>query len=383
MSSDSISLFKRIDWVNTAFLVGTPILTLVLVPIDLMRNGISIPILVFSAIYLVMTSISITGGYHRLFSHRSYEANPWLRLFYLVFGAAAVQNSALKWCKDHRLHHRYVDQKDDPYNINEGFFYAHMGWVCLKESPTKKKLPAMDLEKDPLVAWQYRNYLALAIGFGFVVPTLVGWYFGNPLGGFVWGGLVRVVFSQHCTFLINSACHYFGSQPYNDKNSARDSAVLAIFSYGEGYHNFHHQFEYDYRNGYKWYQWDPTKWMITTFSWFGVTKNLRKVTSRQVLSSRMKMSETRLRNDGICTEKLEQLKEKVDQAQIRLKKLMEDYQRIKKEKHILAREKFQEQLRILKSEIREARQSFKAYYTQWNSCFRALKDSSEPLGTLG
>jgi stearoyl-CoA desaturase (delta-9 desaturase) len=277
---------RGIDWVNTTFLAGTLLIALIGVPIHLATTGFSWPILGLFAFYMAATGLSITGGYHRLFSHQSFQTTAPVRAFLLIFGAAACQNSALKWASDHRLHHLYVDKDRDPYNINEGFFYAHVGWVCLKARPSDFS-NVQDLQKDPLVRWQHRYYLPLAIGVGGVVPWLFGVLTGDWWGGLLLVGVARTAIVHHSTFLINSLCHYLGAQPYSLEDSSRDSGLVALLTYGEGYHNFHHQFQYDYRNGIRWYHWDPTKWMIKILSVAGWATRLRTAQDAHIFKARL------------------------------------------------------------------------------------------------
>ncbi|MEE9144753.1 MAG: acyl-CoA desaturase, partial [Candidatus Binatia bacterium] len=139
--------------------------------------------------YLAATGFSVTAGYHRLFAHRSYDTNRFIKLFYLIFGAAACENSALKWAADHRYHHSFVDQEADPYNIRRGFFYAHIGWVFLKRPENACFDSASDLFQDPLVCWQRRFYLPLAILVGGALPLLIGYFLGDALGCFLLAGV--------------------------------------------------------------------------------------------------------------------------------------------------------------------------------------------------
>ena len=127
--------------------------------------------------------------------------------------------------------------------------------------------------------WQHRHIHLLAVMVSFGLPTLLGFLWDGwigALGGFLIGGVAKVVVIQHGTFLINSACHTFGRQPYSTRCSARDSFFMALFTFGEGYHNYHHEFQHDYRNGVKPWQWDPTKWLIWSFSKIGLTSGLRR-----------------------------------------------------------------------------------------------------------
>ena len=134
---------------------------------------------------------------------------------------------------------------------------------------------------------QHRFYLPLSIFVAFLLPTLLGMAVGRPLAGFFWGGLFRVNFLQHATFLINSACHKFGSRPYSMKVTARDCWWLAIFTNGEGYHNFHHAFGNDYRNGVRWYHWDPSKWFIGLLASCGLARNLKRTPDAVILKAKL------------------------------------------------------------------------------------------------
>lgn len=278
----------KLDWVNTPFLIITFLTAIIGVPIHLATTGFSWPIVALCAFYLAATGLSITAGYHRLFSHQAFQTNAFVRAFFLIFGAAACQNSALKWTSDHRYHHLYVDGDRDPYNIKKGFFYAHIGWVMLKH-PERNFSNVQDLMKDPLMRWQNRFYLPLAIGVGGVVPLLFGWAVGDWWGGFLLAGVARTVVVHHSTFLINSLCHFMGAQPYSLKDSARDSGLVALLTYGEGYHNFHHQFQYDYRNGIRWYHWDPTKWLIRVLATFGWATKLRTAQDGHIFNARIEV----------------------------------------------------------------------------------------------
>ncbi len=279
---------KQIDWVNTIFLTTTPVVAIVLGAIYFVQNGLQWSQIALAVIFYFATGLSITGGYHRLFSHRAYKANNLVKFLYLIFGAATFQNSALKWSADHRIHHTHVDDEKDPYNINKGFWWAHIGWIFFQEKEVEPKYPK-DLLNDKLVMWQHRNYLWLCVVMGFILPTVIGYFLGSALGGFALAGVGRVVFVHHCTFFINSLCHIVGTRPYTDTNTARDSAIMAVFSYGEGYHNYHHYFPVDYRNGIKWYHFDPTKWMIKSLSLIGWTNDLKKVPEKLISQAKVEM----------------------------------------------------------------------------------------------
>ena len=279
----------RINWTTSSFLIGTFVLTLTAVPLYLWYFGIDWFQLALFALLLVATAFSITLGYHRLFSHATFRATLPVRLFTLIFGAAAFENSVLLWASDHRQHHKHVDHQEDPYDITKGFFHAHIGWLLFKLRPQPPFDNVTDLRKDSLVMWQHRHIHFLAVLVSFVLPTLIGAVWDGwvgALGGFLIAGVAKVVVLQHGTFLINSACHTVGRQPYSTRCSARDSFLMALFTVGEGYHNYHHEFQNDYRNGAQPWQWDPTKWLIWSLSKLGLTSDLRRV-PKETVRSRM------------------------------------------------------------------------------------------------
>ncbi len=281
--------FHRINWTTSSFLIGTLFLTLTAVPLYLWYFGFDWFYFAVGAVLLAASGFSITLGYHRLFSHMTFRAKAPLRIFVLIFGAAAFENSVLMWASEHRRHHKHVDHEEDPYDISKGFFHAHIGWLMFKLWPQPPFDNVADLKRDPMVLWQHRYVHVLAVLVSFVLPTLIGaWWDGwaGALGGFLIAGVARIVVLQHCTFFINSACHTIGRQPYSTRCSARDSTMLALFTFGEGYHNYHHEFQHDYRNGVQPWQWDPTKWLIWGLSKLGLTSDLRRV-PKETIRSRM------------------------------------------------------------------------------------------------
>jgi stearoyl-CoA desaturase (delta-9 desaturase) len=274
-------------WSNTAFLLITPLLALILTPWYLYNHGFSWWDFAIFFVLMKASGLSITAGYHRLFSHQTYEASPVAKFLLLVFGAGAFQNSALKWSSDHRYHHRFVDKEGDPYAITKGFFHAHMGWIFYGDPEHRSYGNAKDLSDDPLVKWQDKYYLPLSVLTGFLLPIGLGALVGRPFAGFIWGGLIRVLWVHHGTFLINSLAHTTGARPYSTKNSARDNWWLAFFTNGEGYHNFHHAFANDYRNGLRWYQWDDTKWTILLMQSLGHAFDLKRTPEAQILKAKL------------------------------------------------------------------------------------------------
>lgn len=226
-------------------------------------------------VYYFLVAFSVTAGYHRYFSHRSFKAPKLLEGAYLLFGSAAFMNSALKWAVDHRLHHLHTDQVDtDPYSIKNGFFHAHIGWAFKSDEVDPQVTSSKDLKQNKLLNYQHRYIIILSILTGIVFPVLIGLAIENILFGFFGLFVLRVFIFHHSVFLINSFCHSFGSRP-NANISATNSVFVALLTLGDGYHNNHHAYPSDFRAGRKWYDWDPNKWILIALCFCGVISNLR------------------------------------------------------------------------------------------------------------
>jgi stearoyl-CoA desaturase (delta-9 desaturase) len=282
-------------WSTTLMFAITFVAALVLVPWFGLTHGFSAGAWILFVVFLYANGMSITGGYHRLWAHKSYDAHWSLRLIYLVFGTMALQNSVFAWASGHRTHHLNVDDVDkDPYSIKRGFWFAHIGWMVREYESGKPNFANIpDLRRDPMLAFQHRFYVPLALLSNFGLPLLAGWLIGDVWGTFILAGVLRLVVSHHVTFFINSLAHMWGSRPYTDENSARDNPILAFFTYGEGYHNYHHIFAHDYRNGVRWWQWDPTKWLIAGLQYVGLTRRLKRTAPFQIQRALLAMQFTR------------------------------------------------------------------------------------------
>jgi stearoyl-CoA desaturase (delta-9 desaturase) len=232
----------------------------------------------FSLLY-VITGLGITVGYHRLSAHRSFDCPNWVKGCLLIAGGWALENSALKWAADHIRHHAQCDQEKDPYNAMRGFWYSHCGWIFFKDPHADEKYVSR-LRQDPVVLWQHRYYLPIVLS-GLALPFVVGYLYTHSLigglGCFLLAGLGRTFFVLNSTFCINSICHLWGRQPHSTEDSSRDSWVVSLVTLGEGYHNYHHAHQRDYRNGPRWYNFDPSKWMIFGMSKVGAAWDLSRV----------------------------------------------------------------------------------------------------------
>lgn len=316
---------KSLNWTNILFLLGTLLVAAVGTPLYLWKFGFGLTEWLTFFVLWLTTGLSVTAGYHRLFAHKTYQASWPVRLFYLVFGAAALENSVLNWAADHRIHHDHVDEERDPYNIQKGFWWAHMFWIFFDKVPTPRSV-VRDLEADPLVIWQDRWYKTIGIGMALGVPLLIGVLTGRVLGCLLIGGVLRIVVSHHGTFFINSLCHMIGTQPYSREHSARDSAVMAVLAFGEGYHNYHHSFPFDYRNGIRRWHFDPAKWFIAALSWIGLTRELRRAPEAAILKARIEIQfeAAKERVQRIAAHSKETYEERLHQAYARLETAIHD-----------------------------------------------------------
>jgi len=225
----------------------------------------------------ILVHLSISAGLHRLYSHRSYRATKPLELFLVLFSAAAFQASIIVWAYQHRIHHEHSDTDKDPYSVEHGFWWAHMGWIWR----TKVEVdPAVvkDLHRNKVLVWQDGFHLQLAILMSFVLPVCIaGMLWNDPYGGGFVAGFLRLVFQYHCTWVINSVAHTYGFRHYESGGTARLSPWLAISTMGENSHERHHLVPEDYRAGVKWYHLDIAKWFIELCSAVGLASSLRSM----------------------------------------------------------------------------------------------------------
>eukprot|EP00172_Hildenbrandia_rubra_P000461 Plantae.Rhodophyta-Hildenbrandia_rubra.ctg1224.p1 GENE.Plantae.Rhodophyta-Hildenbrandia_rubra.ctg1224~~Plantae.Rhodophyta-Hildenbrandia_rubra.ctg1224.p1 ORF type:complete len:486 (+),score=63.40 Plantae.Rhodophyta-Hildenbrandia_rubra.ctg1224:190-1458(+) len=287
-----LPLYQRIDWLSTT-IIFTPMLGLIIGSIFVPLRK---PTFILFLIQYFLSGISITGGYHRHYSHSAYRATLPLELVILAWGAAAFQGSARWWARNHRAHHRYVDTAKDPYSVHKGFWYAHIGWMVLKQDSRRAgRVDISDLNNNPLVMYQHRNYLPIALFFAFVLPLAVatiGW--GDFWGALVYACFGRMFFVHQATFCVNSLAHTIGEQTYSKLHTSYDSIVTALVTLGEGFHNFHHEFPHDYRNGIRWFHYDPTKWTIRFLSWFGLTSRLMRFPKNEIEKAKIQVKQQEL-----------------------------------------------------------------------------------------
>lgn len=378
-SMESTSRRPRLAWLNISFLAATHVAAIAGgIAYFALRGPPSWTIWALAFVWAALTIFGISAGYHRLFSHRAYEAHPALRAFLLLFGAATFENSALNWSADHRRHHRRVDTDEDPYNARRGFWWSHIGWILFDNGPGPANWAVPDLERDRLVQLQHRYYPWIGAFMSFVLPALIGLALGDWVGALVFAGVVRLVVVHHITFSINSFAHILGTQPYSDRDSSRDSFVCALLSMGEGYHNYHHTFPVDYRNGVRAHQFDPTKWTLSAFSKIGLAKNLRRTPAAAILQARLRMDAQRLERCALP----HPLRERLAALQLQLDAKLAAWRASIAKLETARAEMSASSHQRLEKEMRALRRSVRRMHREWKDLVAHAATYAQPHGQL-
>jgi stearoyl-CoA desaturase (delta-9 desaturase) len=240
----------------------------------------------------ILSALGITVGYHRLFTHHSFETNRVVQFILAVFGSMAIQGPVLKWVAMHRRHHQHSDQPDDPHTphhhgrgvigVLRGLWHAHLGWLFDPDPPDLLRY-VKDLRQSALVR-RVSALFPLWVLVGLLLPTVLGGLlsgtWAGALRGLAWGGLARIFLVHHVTWSVNSVCHLWGQQPYRSDDQSRDNAVFGVLALGEGWHNTHHAFPTSARHGLQWWQIDVSYWVICGLAWLGLAWNV-KLPSKQ------------------------------------------------------------------------------------------------------
>jgi len=224
--------------------------------------------------------LGITAGAHRLWSHKSFEAAFPVRVVFMLANSASHQGSIYQWSKDHKMHHKHTDTELDPHSIQYGFWYSHVGWIFFRKTDAFREASRLiqmdDLKKDTVVMFQHKYYFLLSNLFCFILPTLYGKYMWDSYTiGYLYFGVLRWILLLHATWCVNSVAHMWGSTPYNPRISSRQSTVTSIIAVGEGWHNYHHTYPYDYRaSEFNWNnEWNPTTFLLDSLSSVGLVWN--------------------------------------------------------------------------------------------------------------
>ncbi|XP_054163776.1 stearoyl-CoA desaturase-like [Oppia nitens] len=198
----------------------------------------------------MLCGLGVLLGSHRLWTHRSFKAHLSVKIVLMILQTMAMQRSVYVWSRDHRIHHKFSETDADPHNSKRGLFFAHIGWLFLKKHPEmlkkRQEVDVRDLKADPVVMFQKQHMILLSLLVGIIIPVIIPMLLWDEtlINAFI-ANIIRYLYALHSTFLVNSAAHMYGLRPYDEIIEPRESSFAIYFTFGEGYHNFHHTFPYD------------------------------------------------------------------------------------------------------------------------------------------
>ncbi|MDD9335577.1 MAG: fatty acid desaturase [Rickettsiaceae bacterium] len=320
------------------------------------------------------SNIAVGVGLHRLWSHHAFKTNKMVEFILVMMSAGTLQGPVLSWASNHFKHHAYTDKDQDPHsplkfeNRILGFLWSHIGWMIIDGSyKSIDRITMVKLGRNKLLRWQLKYYWQIAAFMNIVFPALIGYLIGGTIisayAGFLFIGIGRAL-QQHATFCVNSLCHFVGSKQYY-KGTAGDIWWMALFLLGENWHNFHHAFPSDYRNGAKWYHFDVHKWIIYVMSKLGLAWNL-EVTSKIRIQAKINetskyLIEGRKQQLNLLQDKINQL---VEHVYVKLNELENSSVSIKAQ---------------LQKSFMEIQESLKKLAEQLHSSIQLTEKSSERL----
>ena len=285
MANAEVVQSRNDSWVEkivTGMVVVLPLVGLIVAVWGLWGWGFTWVELALTSVMYFATGFGVTIGYHRLFTHRSFETFGVVKFVLAVLGSMSVQGPVLRWVANHRCHHQHSDQEADPHSphhngggvvgVLAGWWHSHIGWM-FETGPIDLQRYVGDFRKDKLVQRVSRLF-GLWVLFGLLLPAaggglLTGTWFGAFLG-FLWGGLVRVFLVQHMTFSINSICHLWGRRPFRCHDESRNNFLCGLLAFGEGWHNNHHAFPLSARHGLTWWEFDASFLIIRIMERLGL-----------------------------------------------------------------------------------------------------------------
>jgi fatty-acid desaturase len=223
-------------------------------------------------LHWITGGVGITLGWHRLVSHRSFQVPKWLEYFLVFCGTLSCQSGPISWVGLHRQHHQYSDTHLDPHDSHKGFWWSHIGWF-FQEVPADKDIPRVtkDIYDDPFYNICEKYFILMQVALGLLLFALGGWSF------VVWGIFMRIVAVFHCTWFVNSATHKFGYKTFESNDESRNCWWVALVTYGEGWHNNHHAYQYSARHGIQWWEIDATWMMISVLKFFGLATKIKLI----------------------------------------------------------------------------------------------------------
>ena len=259
---------------------------------------------VFALMY-ALTAVGVTVGFHRLLTHRAFRTRAWLRYTLAVLGSMSLQGPVIDWVADHRKHHTFTDEEGDPHSPHagagagfpgmvKGLWHAHTGWLFETHGQASSKRFARDLLEDAKMRAINRSFPLIALS-SLLLPFLLGFALGGGalvagLSALLWGGLVRIFIVHHITWSINSICHFFGRRRFDTDDHSTNVFWLALPSLGEAWHHNHHAFPQSACHGLRWYEVDPSGWLILALARVGLAWDVVRVTperAREKLAGRV------------------------------------------------------------------------------------------------
>ncbi|MBW4541461.1 MAG: acyl-CoA desaturase [Myxacorys chilensis ATA2-1-KO14] len=264
------------DWATFLFMVAVHVGALfALLPSNFSWSAVGLA----AVLYWVTGGLGITLGWHRMVTHRSFQTPKWLEYLLVFFGTLAVQGGPIWWVGLHRHHHLHSDEDVDHHDSKKGFWWSHMDWM-IHDVPAVQEIPKFtkDIADDPVYKFLDDYFLLIQVALGVVLYLIGGWSF------VVWGVFARLVLVYHCTWLVNSATHRFGYRTYDSGDNSTNCWWVALLTYGEGWHNNHHAYQYSARHGMKWWEFDMTWMTIRLLQALGLATKVKLVENTETSS---------------------------------------------------------------------------------------------------
>jgi stearoyl-CoA desaturase (delta-9 desaturase) len=287
LSTKPVSITSK---VILQLLVWVPLLSTVYAIVTLwgrMITGLDLTLLIAG---YILCALGITIGYHRMLTHKGFEAPDWIRAFFLICGSMAFQGSALNWAATHIQHHANSDEDMDPHSPVKSFFHGHVGWILDDFRPDVPRY-AGPLLKDKLVVFISKTFLLWA-GLSLLIPFLIGYCYGG-LGGagyaLLWAGAVRMFLNHHVTWAVNSVCHTYGGREFMTTDASRNNFLIGLLAMGEGWHNNHHAFPRSANHGMHWWQIDPSAYVIGGLEKAGLLRNVVRIAPERLAKRRIEV----------------------------------------------------------------------------------------------
>ncbi|KAF5308632.1 hypothetical protein FQR65_LT06093 [Abscondita terminalis] len=276
-----ISKFKNLKWFN--------IILLTTIHFTFIYYSFQFPwlskkrLILYHLILGGISGFGVTAGAHRLWSHRAYKAKLPLRIILMLCYCMMGHNPLLNWVRDHRVHHKFTDTDADPHNSKRGFFFSHVGWLFMKKHPEVlkrgKEVDMSDLWHDPVIRFHQKYYVPLVLSLGFIIPSIIPplWWGEEWKWSILTSCVGRYCLQLNFTWLVNSAAHIYGTRPYDKSISPTQNVSVSLVTLGEGWHNYHHIFPWDYKAAeFGKYYMNLTTFWIDLFSKIGWAYNLKQ-----------------------------------------------------------------------------------------------------------